>query len=398
MQFTINRSQMINIMKKAMNAISPNNAIPVLDSVKLDITDKSFIVTTSNEDITIIQTIPLEDDNNPIKNTQPGSYIVNAKFLDNAIKRLTGDTINFKIDDGKAKMTIKSGRAKFHVASLPGSEYPHMPELDHPDKLTITANELLKSIRQCNFATSKDENRPMLSGMFFTFDKDQFESAATDSHRLSLSKLNVESVDNKFKDEMKRNDCIVSNQNMKSLKSLISKLDPNTIIEWDHQTSVPHAILHFDNITIHLRQIEGNYPQVANLIPTEFTTTLTMNRREMLNAIERAGLVADTTKNEVVKLTFANIEESDTGEGHVTLTSQGPDGTAGTDEELNFKAISGKNLEISFNPIYIKEALQAMTSDNIIFSFTAPLRPFTITDPDDKDKQFIHLVTPIRTF
>ncbi len=138
------------------------------------------------------------------------------------------------------------------------------------------------------------------------------------------------------------------------------------------------------------RLLDGNYPDTTRLIPTTSNTRIEFSAPALLAAINRASLMSHEGRNNVVRL---NIE---VGAGQVTLFGNSPE-IGNVEEQLSFNALEGEDLEISFNPDYMKVALQGLGQSTIEVAFTAPLRPFTLVPSEDKE-HYIQLITPVRTF
>lgn len=138
------------------------------------------------------------------------------------------------------------------------------------------------------------------------------------------------------------------------------------------------------------RLLEGNYPDTTRLIPDSYDTRVAFDAPELLAAIERASLLSHESRNNVVKITVDPDKKS------VTIYGNSPD-VGNVEEDLEPKNLEGNQLEISFNPDYMKDALRSFSQSTINIDFTSALRPFTLTPTEDSDS-FVQLITPIRTF
>lgn len=411
MQFQITKQQLNEAMATALKAIDAHVVIPILTNIKLDVKPQEITITSSNADLTIVQHLQPEtnhdkkDDEKEASSEpdfayttadKPIALTLPARFLSRIVKTLTEDMITFTIpEDGTQAVTLTSGKAQVKIPYLPAQDYPHLPEPDDDaTSAQISAQDMQTAIKQDLFAVSTSETRPILTGINFYFNKDnELTSVATDSHRLSQSKLSIIKADSQFKQDS----YIIPAETMKQISSLISKLDENAPISLTHVGD--NFCLQFSNYTVYTRLLLGDYPDTSRLIPQTSNLTMTIDRTEMLNAINRAMITADSGKYKVVKLTIDPTGKTPT----VLSTASTPDSHASTKEELtncriNAQDNNDETFEITFNPEYIKDALKAFDDNTVIFSFTSVLRPFTITGASDKDKQFIHLVTPIRTF
>jgi DNA polymerase-3 subunit beta len=146
----------------------------------------------------------------------------------------------------------------------------------------------------------------------------------------------------------------------------------------------------FGDTMFYSRLLEGNYPETNRLIPETSDTTIQINASQLLASIERASLLSHEGRNNVVKLTL------DTDAKAAKLSGNSPD-VGNVEEEINGETLSGADLEISFNPDYMKDALRSFGQTDITISFTSALRPFTLVPTQDQEN-FVQLITPVRTF
>ena len=150
------------------------------------------------------------------------------------------------------------------------------------------------------------------------------------------------------------------------------------------------ALFTIGNTLFYSRLLEGNYPDTTRLIPDSYDTRVAFDAPELLAAIERASLLSHESRNNVVKITVDPDKKS------VTIYGNSPD-VGNVEEDLEPKNLEGNQLEISFNPDYMKDALRSFSQSTINIDFTSALRPFTLTPTEDSDS-FVQLITPIRTF
>ena len=394
MKFTINRSQFNQLLTNANRAINPSGTIPALQFIKLELTSQKLVLTTSNSDLTIVQSVDTQDDDNPITSIESGSLLLPARFLLNVVKKMSGKQVTVTKTDEDVKAKITSDQAKFNLPTLDTSAYPHLPGLEDATSVTLNVGSLKTLYRQEGFAAYGQENRPILTGIFLTTDNEhQLIGYATDSHRLSKSIIASQGLEKTDKLSI-----ILPKDNLKHINGLVNGMDdatPVTLFFAEQDSVVKFQV---NNYQIYSRQLTGNYPTVDRLIPESFTSSLTLDRKALLAVVERAQLSAQINHNEVVQLDF-NAKEQTAKLSTKASNSSNPS----TEEQLVFDQLVSENdeqaLSISFNPSYLKDALQAFQSDQVVLKFNKSLNPFIIkATGTDNDDQFIHLVTPIRTF
>lgn len=388
MKFTIDRSEFINLLSDATKAIAPNTTIPVLQNIQLEIKNNQLTLTSSNSDLTIVQTYAGNDDH-PLTNLTDGSFSMPGRFLLNVIKKMSGETVTVDNSKNAHRANVTSDRAHFHIPATDGSVYPHLPEISKPKEVVISAKNLLDTIKRVQFATSTEETRPILTAVNFVLDS-TIKVNATDSHRLSLVQIKTSKIDN----EIEKTSLNLPQVNLKQISTLLNKLPEDATVTFECEADDNSNVtkINFGNFQIISRQIVGNYPNVEQLVPQSSLTKLNIDRLEFLNALERAALTAHSMKELVVNLTL-NAEKQE-----VSLASQTPDSAnPSTDEKLLFNELTGESLKISFNPDYMIDALKAFSCDQLVLSFSGSLRLVLIENPEETNT-FKHILTPVRTF
>lgn len=379
MKFTINRNQFIRQISNVQRAISTKSTIPILTGMKLVLTTEGLTVTGSNVDLSIQIFIAQSDSDNELTIDSPGAIVLPARFFIEIIKKLPENQFTFEILNNN-QVLITSGISKFTINGLDAADYPHLPEVETSDQLKITAEILKQLVSETVFAASTQETRPILTGLHLKIKAEQLLAVATDSHRLAQR---VVAITNPNQNEF---DLVVP---AKSLMELVRCFTENET-EVTISISENQILFEFGQTLFYSRLLEGNYPGTDRLIPQESTTQLEFEAKNLLESVERASLLSHASRNNVVRL------EIDTANNKVTLTGNSPEvGTVA--ETMQPQAIKGDNLDISFNPDYLKDALNAFGETPISLEFTSALHPFTLKPTTDAES-FIQLITPIRTF
>ena len=383
MNFTINRPAFISQLNNVLRAISSKTTIPILTGLKMVVDQDKITLTGSNSDITIESVIDASNEDYGLVVKEPGAIVLPARFFSEIVKKLPDQQVTIEVTNG-FQAEITSGTAKFQINGQDAGNFPHLPEIETENTITL-ANDVLKEvIRQTVIAVSKQESRPILAGVHFTLQDGLLTAVATDSHRLGQRKVALENVDSGI-----NFDIIIPGKSLDELSGMISDADEEVKV----QVSENQVLFIFGNTHFYSRLLEGNYPETSRLIPDTSTTaepSMELEAGSFLASIERASLLSHESRNVVVKLTLQPASN------RVQISSDSPDiGTV--QEEVATTALDGQDLEISFNPNYMKDALRSFGQATIKISFTSPLRPFTLVPTEDKEN-FVHLITPVRTF
>ncbi|UCN17501.1 DNA polymerase III subunit beta [Limosilactobacillus reuteri] len=380
MNFTINRSAFISQLNNVLRAISSKTTIPILTGLKMVVNEDNIVLTGSNSDITIESVINANDADNDLTIEETGAIVLPARFFSDIVKKLPDKKVTIEVTSG-FQADITSGSAKFQINGQDAENFPHLPEIETNKSVTLPNDILKEVIRQTVIAVSKQESRPILAGVHMTLKDGVLTAVATDSHRLAQRKVVLENIDNGIDF-----DVIIPGKSMEELSGMISDVHEDVQM----QVTENQVLFIFGNTHFYSRLLEGNYPETSQLIPQTADTTVELEAGAFLSSIERASLLSHESRNDVVKLSLKPSENL------VRISGDSPDiGTV--EEEVVTSALNGNDLEISFNPNYMKDALRSFGQATIKISFTSPLRPFTLVPTEDQEN-FVHLITPVRTF
>lgn len=380
MKFTINRPAFISQLNNVLRAISSKTTIPILTGLKMVVDKERIVLTGSNSDITIESVLEASNSDYDLTVEDPGAIVLPARFFSEIVKKLPDKQVTIEVTNG-FQADITSGTAKFQINGQDAENFPHLPEVETDKTITLPNDVLKEVIRQTVIAVSKQESRPILAGIHITLHDGLLTAVATDSHRLAQRKVALANVDNGIDF-----DVIIPGKIMNELSGMISDVDQDVQV----QVTENQILFIFGNTHFYSRLLEGNYPETSQLIPDTADTTVELDAGTFLASIERASLLSHESRNDVVKLTLKPDENL------VRISSNSPDiGTV--EEEVATSSLDGNDLEISFNPNYMKDALRSFGQTTVKISFTSPLRPFTLV-PTEDGENFVHLITPVRTF
>lgn len=379
MKFTINRPAFINQLNNVLRAISSKTTIPILTGLKMVVTDHSVILTGSDADITIESTLEAADSNYGLSIEEPGAIVLPARFFNEVIKKLPDKQATIEVFNG-LQVRITSGTAEFTINGQDANNYPHLPEVESENTVELASDMLREVIDQTRIAVSKQESRPILTGIHVMLNNGILTAVATDSHRLAQRKVELpETAGLDF-------DIVLPGVSMTELAKMIS--DEKDGVKM--QITENQALFIFGNTHFYSRLLEGNYPETSRLIPETSDTRLEITASDLLASIERASLLSHESRNNVVKLTV-------NPENKIATVSGTSADVGNVEEEINADQIVGKPLEISFNPDYMRDALKSFGQTKILISFTTALRPFTLV-PTEEKANFVQLITPVRTY
>ena len=374
--FSINKTLFLQALNTTKRAISSKNAIPILSTIKIDVTPEGVALSGSNGQISIENFISIKDENAGLLVTSPGSILLEATFFINVVSSLPDVTLDFKEIEQK-QVLLTSGKSEITLKGKDADQYPRIQEIAASNPLVLETKLLKQLINETAFAASVQESRPILTGVHFVLsDNKELKTVATDSHRMSQKVITLEKNGDNF-------DVVIPSRSLREFTSVFSD-DIETVEVFFANNQI---LFRSEHISFYTRLLEGNYPDTDRLIPTEFNTEATFNVANLRFAMERARLLSNATQNGTVKLEFKN--------GVVSSHVHSPE-VGRVNEEIDTSAVSGEDLSISFNPTYLIEALKAIDSEQVVIRFISSVRPFTLV-PEGNEQRFIQLITPVRT-
>lgn len=375
MKVTLNRSAFLEELTTVQRAISGKTTIPILTGVKLTITESGLTLTGSNADISIETFLNVNNEKANMLIESTGSIVIQARFFNEIIKKLPEQTLTLELIENN-QVIITSGKALFNVNGLNAESYPQLPIVDDKTSFKLPARVLNKLISETVFAVSSQESKPILTGVHLTLNNSQLLAVATDSHRLSQRKIELDNVNQVF-------DVVIPGKSLLELsRSFKDEEELVDISIMDNQ-----ILFRTETMNFYSRLLEGNYPDTNRLIPTSFNTEINFNVSNLLSAIDRASLLSHEGRNNIVKLSIDSE--------NVTIYGNSPE-IGNVEEKLSYLEVEGEPIVISFNPDYMKASLKSFGDIDITIRFISPIRPFTL-QPKDGDIEFIQLITPVRT-
>lgn len=378
MRFFIQKERLIKSVQDVIKAVAVRTTIPILIGIKIDADENGVSLTGSDSDISIRSFIPKEEnDEEIVEIVETGSIVLQARFFSEVVKKLPESIVEIRLED-QFKTVISSGNAEFVIHGLDPEEYPRLPQVEGDTHFSIRSDLLKTLIKQTVFAVSTSETRPILTGVHWTIQNQELLAVATDSHRLAQKKVLLEPASSGLE-----KDIVIPGKSLNELIKVIDESDETIeIVITDNQ-----ILFKAENLLFYSRLLEGKYPETSRLIPTNWETSVTLDAKDFLQAVDRASLLAREGKNNVIKF---SIEE----DGIVKISSNTPE--IGTVEEKVRGQIKGDEIKISFSAKYMIDALRAIDGTEVTIYFTGPLRPFIIKT--DHDESILQLLLPVRTY
>jgi len=298
-----------------------------------------------------------------------GSAVVPGRLLVELVRLLPAEevTLEQRADEGVVHVTSGSSSASLHTYAA--EDFPRLPDLDAVGTFTVERAALLETVARVARSSSRDESRPVLTGILVHFEIGKLVMAATDSYRLSVKETPLEGDSPEL-------EAIIPARALTELGRIAQTGD--SIELGVHENQVVFAA---DDVWLTTRRIDGQFPNYKQLLPESFEHEVTVSRVELLDVVRRVAVMAQ--RNSPLRLRFA--------EGELTVSAQTQD--VGEARESMPVQFAGEPLEIGFNADFLREGIESVSTDEIQLRLISPLRPGLITAEGD---DFWYLIMPIR--
>ena len=371
MKVEVNSQALADAVAWTTRVIDARPASPILAGVRLEAIDGTLQLSAFNYAISARHHIEAGVD-------EAGSVLVLGKLLADITKSLPAAK-TYLSPDGST-MTITSGKTTFTMQLMPDAEYPDLPVI--PSKLgQVDAQTFTQAVTQASVAVSREENRPVLTGIRVQFQGDKVIMSSTDRFRLSRSSFTwtPENPDTNAT-------ALVRGA---LLRDVARSLDEHQNIVVDFDTENP-SLLGFENAgRVSTSQlIDGEFPAVDRLYADEYPIHAVINKQDLISAIKRVSLVAE--RNAPIRMAFTSQE--------LTLT-------AGTADEAQAKEIldidmDGEDITVAFNPTYLIEGLSAIAEPFVRMKMTTAVKPVEFNGQQESDSEesmdYRYLLVPMR--
>jgi DNA polymerase III subunit beta len=298
-----------------------------------------------------------------------GAVVVPGRLLVDLVRLLPSDDVTFehRAEEGVVHVTCGPTSASLHTYAA--EDFPRLPDLDAVGTFTVDREALLQTVSRVARSSSRDESRPVLTGILVRFEQGKLVMAATDSYRLSVKETPLEG-------DAPELEAIIPARALAELGRIAQAGE--TIELGVHENQVVFAA---EDVWLTTRRIDGQFPNYKQLLPESFEHDVTVPRAELLDVVRRVAVMAQ--RNSPLRLRFA--------EGELTVSAQTQD--VGEARESLPVQFSGEPLEIGFNAEFLREGIESVTEDEIQVRLISPLRPGLITAEGD---DFWYLIMPIR--
>jgi DNA polymerase-3 subunit beta len=343
-------------------ALSTRTSVQILSGVLLEARGTELRLAATDMELSLRATVPAQIEGD-------GAIVLPGKTFVDIARLLPGNEVTIEHRPAESVVHVTAGSAEYTLNTYNAEDFPRLPELEAVSTFTVERESLLETIGRVARAASRDESRPVLTGILVQFGGGKLVMAATDSYRLAVKETT-------FAGSVPDLEAIVPGRALQELARIANSGDEVEIGVQENQ-----VLFSTDGIWLTTRRIDGQFPNYRQLLPESFEHELVIPRVELLEVIRRASVMIQ--RSTPLQLRFA--------EGELTAIARTHE--VGESKESMPIGFAGEPLEIGFNADFLRDGLELLDGDDVRVKLISPLRPAVIQGEGD---DFTYLVMPIR--
>jgi DNA polymerase-3 subunit beta len=353
-------------LQTVTRAASTRSAVQALSGVHFQASGDAIELRATDMEIGL--RVPLEGEI-----ARDGALILPARLLVDVVRALPGATVSLELRPSEQDVEIVAGSATFHIRTLRLEDFPPFPEPEDDGRVEVPAPAFVETVLKVARSASRDETRPVLTGILVSAAESELRMVATDSYRLSVKETTLDApLAGSFE----------ANVPARALQELTRIVQHGEVDRLAVSVRTNQVIFEAGGVVLSSRLIDGQFPNYRQLLPDAYEHELQLAGAEATEVVRRISLLAQ--KNAPLRLAFS--------EGELTVSARTPD--VGEARESLPVPFQGEPLEIGFNPEFLRDGLEAVESGDVVLKLISPLRPGLIEAADGSGFQY--LLMPIR--
>ena len=366
MKISVERDALLGQLQTVSRVASTRSAIQALSGVQLAASNDGCELRATDMDVGL--RVPLRSEV-----SREGVVVLPARLLLDVVRSLPAPQVSIELRSAEQDVELVSGNAVFHIRTLRSEDFPPFPEPDPDSAVSLPVQAFVSTALKVAGSASRDETRPVLTGILVSANERELRMVATDSYRLSVKETVLETP---LRSAFEVN---VPARALQELARVAGHVEDEQLQVGVRQNQVLFVL---GGIVLSSRLIDGQFPNYRQLLPESFEHELRISSAELTEVVRRISLLAQ--KNAPLRLAFSD--------GELTVSAQTPD--IGEARESLPLAFEGEALEIGFNPEFLRAGLEAIDEGDVLVKLISPLRPGLIEAADES--RFQYLIMPIR--
>lgn len=375
MKFIINSQVFSKNLQALSGVINNNNTVAILNCFHFRLEENVLTIRATDLETTLVSTIHLDT----AKVEGISEVAVPAKILLDILKSFNDIPLTFSVNPDNYLIDIVAGEGKYHLAGQNPETYPVLKKAENTTKIVLPASVLVNAISKTAFATSNDEMRQQMSGIYCEMNSECLTFVGTDAHKLvRYRRFDVVSDEN--------SSFILPKKPIGMVKNIIlmNKEDVDVVVEYNST----NVFFSFDNFYIICRLVDGKYPNYEAAIPKENPNKLIINRSEFLTSLRRVSIFANQSTLQVRLLCT---------EKELIISSEDIENSNDAKEKIACE-YEGDQMEIGFNAKFLIEMVNNIDTENVMMELAHPSRAgilFPVNEEDDMKENILMLVMPV---
>lgn len=363
MKFSIARGELLESLGVVTKALSSRTTLPILSGVLVSCTGDVVVLQSTDLEISIRTQVGANVE-------EPGAVVLPGRLLAEVVRSLPEAAVRIETSSFDS-VKVSCGTTSFTLRSLSPDDFPKFPEVTADKRVTIATDVLAGLVRKVSKAVSRDESRPVLTGVLTIVEGTTVRAVATDSYRLAVAETSIEEP------LEERIEAVIPGKALEEVPRLASGAENVTIGVADNQ-----VVFEFGRSVYVTRRIEGSFPNWRQLIPESGDTRVRIDRGELEEAVKRVSLLAQHNAPIRLKVTDSTV----------SLSAQTQDVGDATEDIM--AATEGEELEIAFNHSFLADGISSADGGEVLFVASSPLKPGILRAAEGDG--FIYLIMPVR--
>jgi DNA polymerase-3 subunit beta len=357
--------------------VSARSTIQLLGGILLETEEGSVRLSTTDMEISIQTTASAEVQ-------EQGRVVIPARIFNDVVRSLPGGELALAHDRSEGVVRLSARENEYRIRAYAAEDFPQLPKFDEAAAFKMSGEALVETVEKVSRSYSRDETRPVLTGILISFEESRVRMVTTDSYRLSIKETELATTFDGSRE------AIIPARAMQEVSRIYASSDEEQV---DVVLSENQALFRIGDVLFGTRLIEGNFPEYKRLLPSTFEREISVRREDLIDTLRRVNLFAQRQTPPVpVTLDFS--------EGAVEVTVRS--GEVGEARE-RLPAGSEDDFHISFNPTYLLDGVSAVDSEKVRFRLNESLKPGLIVPGGSDDEgsngeepDFLYLIMPMR--
>ena len=363
MKLVLTKSNLLNGVQTVSKAVPNKTTMSILECILVDARGTEIKLMANDMELGIETII----EGNIV---EKGMIALDAKIFLEIVRKLPDSDITIVTDDS-FKTTITCEKSKFNIIGKSGEDFSYLPCIEKIDSIIVSQFTLKEVVRQTIFSIADNDNNKLMTGELFEINEDILKVVSLDGHRISIRKI-------RLKNFYMPKKVVVPGKTLNEISKILSgDMDRDVHIFFTDK----HIVFEFDSTTVVSRLIEGDYFKIDQMLSSDYETKIKMNKRELLDCIDRATLLVKEGDKKPVII--------DVKDGSMQLKMNSTVGSM--DEDIDIEK-EGKDLKIGFNPKFLIDALRVIEDEEILIYMVNPKAPCFIKD---EKESYIYMILPV---